>query len=131
MDHEWRLSHADRESIKSILMSASLDSLTRIKQDAERGPILRVQLKIVQMLAKHSVPGADEVLEMCRAAGLKKRKSFAVIVRQTQRMVGEAPAAWMRRIWDECSKYDTNVPSVISVEQLEELSRPQSRRLTH
>ena len=59
----------------------------------------------------------------CLRNGLKKTKPFADIVKETPREAGEACGAWVRRIWNQCDKYDTKCPTVITEELLQKLSR--------
>jgi hypothetical protein len=42
-------------------------------------------------------------------------------------MEGETSVAWIRRIWNECEKYETNCPSVLDEALLQRLSRPKRR----
>ena len=42
---------------------------------------------------------------------------------ETPRQEGETPIAWVRRIWDECAKYDTKCPKVLTEELLEKYSQ--------
>lgn len=50
-------------------------------------------------------------------------RSYAHIMKEAPRQEGEAFIAWARRISDECDKYETNRPSVITEELLEKLSQ--------
>jgi hypothetical protein len=59
--------------------------------------------------------------------GLKKRKRFAEIVKETPRREGEEYGTWVRRIWDECDKYDTNCPTVITEQLLERCSQSRAK----
>jgi hypothetical protein len=106
---------------------ALLQGLSRIRADAELGPVHPAQLKMARQCAESDLPGAQEVVQKCLAAGIKKRKTFKQVVRETPRRPGETTLFWVRRIWDECRKYDTtNRPSVITEELLERYSRSSS-----
>ena len=112
-----------REAINAIVTPGLHDQIERIRQDAKRGPLHPAQFKILKLWAKQGFPGAQEVLQKCASAGLKKRKHFAAIVKDTPRQEGESSGAWVRRIFDECDKYVTDFPEVITVELLEKYSR--------
>jgi hypothetical protein len=111
------------ECIEVKIFGRFIDDVEDIRRAAQRGPLHRGQLKILKLLAKQGVPGAREALEQCSRAGLKPRKRFVDIVKETPRLEGETELAWIRRIWDECDKYETNIPSVLTIEHLEKLSR--------
>jgi hypothetical protein len=100
-----------------------LDELAKLKQEARRGPLHPAQFKMVKVFAKQGFPGAQEPLQKCLRDGLKERKRFADIVRETPRQEGETYIVWVRRIWDQCSKYDTNCPAVITEELLQKCSQ--------
>jgi hypothetical protein len=89
-----------------------LDNLEKIRQAAKRGPLHRTQFQIVKLLAKK-----------CSRVGLKKSKRFADIVKDTPRQESEPCGVWVRRIWDECEKYDTKYPEELTEELLERYSR--------
>jgi hypothetical protein len=112
-----------REAIDVILTPGLHDRIERIRQEARRGPLHPGQFKILKLWAKQGFPAAVEVLQKCASAGLKKRKSFAAIVKDTPRKEGESSGAWVRRIWDQCDKYETDVPVILTVELLEKYSR--------
>jgi len=105
-----------------------LDNLANLKQEATRGPLHPAEFKIVNILANQGFPGAQELLQKCLRDGLKKRKPFSEIVKETPRQKGETFSAWVRRIWDECEKYDTNCPAVITMELLQKYSRGSAKR---
>jgi hypothetical protein len=111
------------ECIEVKIFGRFIDDVEDLRRAAQRGPLHRGQLKILKLLAKQGVPGAREALEQCSRAGLKPRKRFVDIVKETPRLEGETELAWIRRIWDECDKYETNIPSVLTIEHLEKLSR--------
>jgi hypothetical protein len=98
------------------------DSIKHMKKDSKRGPLCWHDIQALKMLAP-KFPEARELLEKCLQTGIKKRKRFAVIVRETPRQEGETSIAWVRRIWDQCAKHDTNCPTVITEELLEKYSR--------
>jgi hypothetical protein len=112
-----------REYLDAIITPGLVNQVERIRQDAKRGPLHRLQFKMLEQLAKQGFPGAQEVLHECASAGLKKRKHFAEIVKETPREEGEPSVAWVRRIWDQCANYETNCPTVISEELLQKYSR--------
>jgi hypothetical protein len=112
-----------RECVDVIIMPGLLAQIEGIRRDAQRGPLHSGQLKILRIWAKQGVPGAQEALEQCSRAGLKERKRFRDIVKETSRIEGETDRAWMQRIFDECDKYETNIPHVIAIESLEKWSR--------
>jgi hypothetical protein len=111
-----------RECVHAILTPCLLDDIERIRQAAKRGPLHQAQFKIVEQLAKQGFPGAQEVLQKCASAGLKKRKRFAEIVKETPRNEGEEYVAWARRILVQCDSYETNYPTVITEELLQKYS---------
>lgn len=119
---EEQQAHAlTRAGIRAMLLPALLDTLERLKQDAKRGPLHPAQIKMAKLFARNGYPGAQELLQECLRVGPKKTKRFAEIVRETPRQESEPCIAWVRRIWDECSKYDTKCPSVITEELLQKV----------
>jgi hypothetical protein len=64
-------------------------SIKRMKKDSERGPLCWHDIQSLKMLAP-KFPEAQELLEKCLQNGIKKRKRFAEIVRETPRQEGEA-----------------------------------------
>jgi len=112
-----------RECIDVILVPGVLDQIEKMRQAAKRGPLHSGEFKILKIWAKQGFPGAQELLERRTEIGVRQRKRFANIVRETPRQKDEAYVHWIRRIWDECEKYETSVPSVISDELLDRLSR--------
>jgi len=100
-----------------------LDQIESFRQEAKRGPLHPAQFQMLKIFAKQGFPRAQELLQKRAQIGVKKQKRFAEIVKETLRQEGEASLPWMRRILDECTKYDTNVPTIISEELLEKLSR--------
>jgi hypothetical protein len=110
---EQRLNACTIAAIRADAGSLLLDELAKLKQEARRGPLHPAQFKMVKSFARQGFPGAQELLQKCLQVGLKERKSFAEIVRETPRQQGESSIAWARRIWDQCSKYDTKCPTVI------------------
>lgn len=83
---------------------------------------------MLELFAKNSVPGAEELLQRRAEIGVKQKKQFAAIVEDTPRKEGELYSAWVRRIWDECEKYETNCPTVLTDELLEKYSRSKPKR---
>jgi len=85
--------------------------------------VSRYDIKVLKIFAR-AFPEAQELLQKCLQNGIKKRKRFAVIVRETPRQEGEAYIAWVHRIRDQCAKYDTTKrPTVITEELLERYSQ--------
>jgi hypothetical protein len=101
---EQRLNACTIAAIRADAGSLLLDELAKLKQEARRGPLHPAQFKMVKSFARQGFPGAQELLQKCLQVGLKERKSFAEIVRETPRQEGESSIAWVRRIWDQCSK---------------------------
>jgi hypothetical protein len=114
-------------AVRATLCSIGLDELAKLKQEARRGPLQPAQYKMVEGLAKQGFPGAQKLLETCSQVGLKERKDFAEIVRETPRQEGETYIVWVRRIWDQCDKYDTKCPRVITEELVEKCSRGRTK----
>lgn len=110
-------------AMRAEVGSLFLDELARLKEDAGRGPLHPAQVKMAKILAKQGFPGAQELLQQCLRVGLKVRKAFAEIVWETPRQEGETYIDWVRRIWDQCAKYDTRCPRVITPELLEKCLR--------
>jgi len=75
-------------------------------------------------LASKRFPGAQELLRSCTPPPIRKRKRFTSIVKGVPRLKDETYSEWIRRILDECDKYETQIPDVIEIEALEELFRP-------
>lgn len=96
--------------------------IKRMREESERGPLSRHDVKALKILAPQ-FPEAQELLQKCLRDGLKERKRFAEIVKETPRQEGETYTLWVRRIWDRCDKYDTKCPTVITVELLQKYSQ--------
>jgi len=66
----------------------------------------------VSAFGKHY--GAD-FPKTVRAANSVRRswRRAALFKKETARRNGETYVAWVRRIWDECEKYDTECPEVM------------------
>jgi hypothetical protein len=120
---EQQIRTCDRTIVQSLVTPYLLDLFDRIKREAKRGPLDRCQFKTLEMFARRNYPGAQELLQTCLQVGLKKKKRFAEIVKDTPRLEDEPYGSWVRRIWDECEKYDTHCPTNITVELLEKYSR--------
>ena len=112
-----------RAGIRAMLLPALLDTLERLKQEAKRGPLHPAQIKMAKLFARSGYPGAQELLQECLRVGPKKPKRFAEIVKETPRQEGEAFIAWARRIHDQCARYVTKYPTVVTEELLEKCSR--------
>jgi hypothetical protein len=98
-----------------------LRRIERIKREAKRGRLNWADLKILKIWARQ-FPQAQEVLERYSRSVLK-RKSFTEIVKENPWQEGETSIAWERRIRDECAKYGTDRPTVITEELLEKGSQ--------
>ncbi len=110
-------------AIRAKVCSIGLDELAKLRQEARRGPLNPAQFKMLKIFAKQGFPGAQALLQECSQVGVKERKRFAEIVKETARQEGETYNAWVRRIWDECEKYETNCPAVVTEELLERYSQ--------
>lgn len=113
---EWRrLPKSERQSLRSLAceLNTSHQLLGHyLKQwRKKRGPLHPTEFKILKIYAKEGFAGAQELIEKCLSVGLKKRKPFAEIVRETPRRDGEPLRLWVRRIWDRCEDYDTECPT--------------------
>ena len=103
-----------------------LDTIERIKVETERRPLRWQEVKILKMLARQ-FPEAHELLQTRSQDGTKKREWFAEMVKETPRQEGETPTAWVRRIWDQCAKYDTKCPRVLTEELLEKRTQSSAK----
>lgn len=115
-------------SFKAKAYCVLLDDMKKLKREARRGPLHPDQFKMLKFLAQRGLPGAQELVERCLRVGLKQKKAFREIVTETPRQEGETSVAWVRRIWDECRKYVTNCPRMITDELLEKYSRRSSAK---
>jgi hypothetical protein len=123
---EWekqRVHDCTMASLRAQAACEFLDSIERIRQDAEHGSLHPAQIKMLRLFVRIGFPGAQELLQKCLEVGVKQRKRFAEIVEETPRQEGETYIAWVRRIWDQCSKYDTKCPRVITEELLQKCSQ--------
>lgn len=101
---EEQVRTSERAYIRSRIGACLINILEKIKQEAKRGPLDRCQ----------------------------QRKRFEDVVRETPRREGETFVSWIRRIWDECEKYDTtHRPTVITEELLERYSRGARQKRTN
>jgi hypothetical protein len=107
-------------SLDTLAVPGLLDQIENIRQEAKRGSLNWAHVKILKIWARH-FPQAKEVLEKYSRSALP-RKRFMEIVKGTPRLEAEADAAWVRRIWDECAKYGTDCPSVITEEMVRKWS---------
>jgi hypothetical protein len=120
---EQQIRTCDRTIVQSLVAPYLLALFDLIKREAKCGPLHRCQFETLEMFARRNYPGAQELLQRCLQVGLKKKKRFAEIVKDTSRLEDEPYGSWVRRIWDECEKYDTNCPTKITIELLEKYSR--------
>src|SRR4030095_11348874 len=96
-----------RERFDVLIAPGVLDQIESFRQEAKRGPLHPAQFQMLKIFAKQGFPGAQELLQKRAQIGVKKQKHFAEIVKETPCMEGETSVAWVRRIWDECEKYET------------------------
>jgi hypothetical protein len=115
-------------AIRAKVCSIGLHELARLKQVARRGPLHPAQFKMLKIFAKQGFPGAQELLQKCSQLGVKERNRFSEIVKETSRHECETYNAWVRRIWDECDKYDTKCPRVITEELLQKWSQDNAKK---
>jgi Txe/YoeB family toxin of Txe-Axe toxin-antitoxin module len=108
-------------------MSSWLRQVAKFREQAKIGPLHRLEFKMLELFAKHGVPGAEELLGKRKQIGTKKRKAFRKIVQETPRLEGEPSGDWVRRIRAECTKYES-MPTVITEELLERYSRRVDKR---
>lgn len=115
---------SERAHIQTLAVPPMLALLEAIKRETKRGPLDRCQFKTLELFARANYQGAAELLLKCQQVGVKQRKPFGDVVRETLRREGEPSVFWIRRIWDECEKYDiTHRPAVITEDLLERYSR--------
>jgi hypothetical protein len=112
----------ERAAIRAMAGYKLRNLIERMKKDSERRPLVWQEIKALKLFARQ-FPEAQELLQTCSQEGRKQRKRFAEIVKETPRRKGESYVAWVRRIWDQCSKYDTNCPSTITEELLQKCSQ--------
>jgi hypothetical protein len=117
-----------RKLIAALWIPKQDEIMEEIRREAQGGPLNHWQFNTLKMFARYSVPGAQELVQKCLQVGLKKRKRFATIVKETPRQDGETCVAWRRSIWDECEKYGTDCPEVLTEELLEKYSQGSGRR---
>jgi hypothetical protein len=110
-------------AVRAKVCYIGLDELASLKRAARRGPLHPAQFKLVKILANRGFPEAQVLLQKCSQVGVKERKRFAEIVKETPRQEGEAYIDWVRRIWDQCARYDTKCPAVITEELLQKCSQ--------
>jgi hypothetical protein len=108
------------ELLDTIIAPGMPDHIEKIRQEAKRGRLNWAHVKMLQIWARH-FPQAKEVLEKYSQSALP-RKSFREIVKGTPRLEAETDNAWGRRIWDECIKYGTEPPDVITEEMVRKWS---------
>ena len=64
-----------RAALRAMVISAILDTLERLKQEARRGPLHPAQFKMVKILAKQGFPGAQELLQRCLQSRMTNQKN--------------------------------------------------------
>jgi hypothetical protein len=119
---EQRVDAYNRAGVRATAGHMLLDTIESIKQESKCRPLVWQEIKILKILAPR-FPEARELLQNCSQDGLTKGKRFAEIVQETPRQKGETYIAWVRRIWDQCDKYGTKCPAVITVELLQKCSQ--------
>jgi hypothetical protein len=62
-----------RECFDAFLSPGLVNQIERIRQDAERGSLHHLQFKMLEQLAKHGFPGAQEILSGVRFVLLRPR----------------------------------------------------------
>jgi hypothetical protein len=82
-----------RKLIAALWIPKQDEIMEEIRREAQGGPLNHWQFKTLKMFARYSVPGAKELLQKCLQVGLKKRKRFATIVKETPRQDGETCVA--------------------------------------
>jgi hypothetical protein len=115
---EQRFYAYNRAATRATVGPMLLETIERMKKDSEGRPLYRQEIKALKILACQ-FPEAHEVLQQRSRDGVMKRKRFAEIVKETPRQEGETYTLWVRRIWDQCAKYDTKCPAVITEELLQ------------
>jgi hypothetical protein len=116
-----------RECLDAIITPGLLDQIESIRRDAKRGPLNHYQIQMLKLLA-HRFPEAQELLQKCSGSALKRR-SFSVVVKETRRQEGETQVSWVRRIWDQCAKFGTRCPDVITEELLQGITTNRKKNL--
>jgi hypothetical protein len=101
-----------RECLDVLVAPGLLDQIENIRQEAKRRRLNWAHVKILNIWARH-FPHAKEILEKYSQSALP-RKRFMEIVKGTPRLESETDVAWVRSIWDQCAKYGTECPSVIT-----------------
>jgi hypothetical protein len=108
----------NRAAMRATVGPMLLETIERMKKDSESRPLYWQEIKALKILARQ-FPEAHEVLQKRSRDGVMKRKRFAEIVKENPRQEGETYTIWVRRIWDQCAKYDTKCPAVITEELLQ------------
>jgi hypothetical protein len=116
----------ERAAIRATAGYNLRDVIDRMKKDSERRPLVWQEIKALKLFSRQ-FPEARELLQSCSHESRKQRKLFAVIVKETPRQKGETYVTWVRRIWDECDKYETKCPTIISEELLQNLSQHRAK----
>ncbi len=121
---QWEAQQArafDQVGMRLMVDPILRDHIRRMKEESECRPLCWQEIKALKFFAGY-FPEARELLQHCLRVGVQKRKRFAEIVKETPHLDGETNIAWVRRIWDECEKYDTKCPAVVTVELLQKYS---------
>ena len=82
-----------KECMDVIVAPGVLDQIESFRQKAKRGPLHPAQFQMLKIFAKQGFPGARELLRRRAQIGVKKRKSFAEVVKEAPRLEGETSVA--------------------------------------
>jgi hypothetical protein len=118
----------DRTGVRASVRSSFLRQLEDMKERAKKGPLHRLEVKSIQIFVKCGIPGAQELLDKCSKMGVKPRKRFSTIVKDTPQRMGESDQEWIGRLLDESEKYETDCPLNLTVELLNKYAGKTSKR---
>src|SRR5215831_6350990 len=94
-----------------IITPGVLDQIEKLRQQAKRGPLHSAEFKILEIWAKH-FPVAQKLLDRRQEIGVKAKKPFAKIVKETPQLENETFQTWHDRILDTATKYETQIPDI-------------------
>jgi hypothetical protein len=117
----------DRAGAGTMAHFILLESIERMKKESEQRLLCWQEIKVLKMLAR-DFPEAQELLQKCLRDGVMKRKPFEEIVKDTPHQEGETFNSWVGRIGDECEKYDTKIPHVVTEELLQKCSQGSAKK---